>query len=57
MLIQSLILKFVEKFSTNLTNNLEKESRFKSRLIKTVFICLGLFPWIGIFVYAKYFMS
>jgi hypothetical protein len=55
MMFGLLVLRLIYKFSLNLTNNLENGSQRKSVLVKGVFVVLALAPWVGMFVYVKFY--
>ena len=55
MMLVLFILRLIYKFSLNLTNNLERGNPRKSAFVKGFFILLAIAPWIGMFIYLKFY--
>lgn len=55
MAVVFFILGLIYRYSLRLTQNLKQGSTFKSRSVKTLFVILALTPWVGMYVYIKYF--
>lgn len=49
------ILRLIYKFSLSLTNKLDDGSSGKSLFVKGVFVIIAIAPWVGMFVYVKFY--
>lgn len=55
MMLVLFILRLIYKYSLNLTNKLNSGSPGKSAFVKGFFIVLALAPWVGMFIYMKFY--
>lgn len=55
MMLVLFILRLIYKFSLNLTNKLDSGSSNKSAFVKGFFIILAIAPWVGMFIYIKFY--
>ena len=55
MMLVLFILRLIYKFSLNLTNKLDQGSSGKSAFVKGFFGILAIAPWVGMFIYVKFY--
>ncbi len=49
------ILRLIYKYSLKLTNKLDRGSPGNSAFVKGFFVVLAIAPWIGMFIYVKFY--
>ena len=55
MMLVLFILRLISKFSITLTNKLDQGSSGKSAFVKGFFVILAIAPWVGMFIYVKFY--
>ena len=55
MMLVLFILRLIYKFSLNITNKLDRGSSGKSAFVKGFFVVLAIAPWVGMFIYVKFY--
>ena len=55
MMLVFFILRLIYKFSLNITNKLDRGSSGKSAFVKGFFVVLAIAPWVGMFIYVKFY--
>jgi apolipoprotein N-acyltransferase len=55
MMLVLFILRLIYKYSLKLTNKLDRGSPGNSAFVKGFFVVLAIAPWIGMFIYVKFY--